>query len=304
MSAPSDPDDVLDLVRACASGDSGARRTFQDRYGEDIYNFPVKIYRVPPDLAADFYVYVFERDRIFTRLRTFEGRNRIQFRTFLAYYLLRSLFLEWQRGRRELETVPLGDGDSALPDDAPAHAAADGPAARVWTTLDPEDRLDLKLLSLLEHQLTADDLRLLARMSRRSLADTAAVVAEVEAGLRARDVALSRLREQLDSAWGWIVLRRRELQEIDAKLHLLRADHDDSAAGRQLRDRRRRLEETLARRIRQRDGLLDEVRSFKMTTPYKDIARLRNSTVGTVCSRVFRLRQRLERQWQSEEAVS
>jgi RNA polymerase sigma factor (sigma-70 family) len=302
MTAESDPDDVLDLVRACASGDSGARRAFQDRYGEDIYNFPLKIYRVSADLAADFYVYVFERDRIFTRLRTFEGRNQIQFRTFLAYYVLRSLFLEWQRGRRELETVPLGDGDSPVPDETPADALPDGPTARVWARLDPEDRLDLKLLSLLEHQLTPDDLRLLARTSRRSLADTVAVVAEVESGLRARDVALSKLREQLDSAWGWIVLRRRELQETDAKLRLLGADHDDSLPRRQLRDRRQHLEETLGRRLRQRDALLDEVRSFKMTTPYKDIARLRNSTVGTICSRVFRLRQRIERQWQ--EAAS
>jgi RNA polymerase sigma factor (sigma-70 family) len=303
MAERSDPDDVLDLVRACASGDAAARRAFQDRYAEDIYNFPVKIYRVPADLAADFYVYVFERDRIFIRLRSFEGRNRIQFRTFLAYYVLRSLFLEWQRGRRELETVPLGDTARPLFDEPPADLAADGPAARLWTALDPEDRLDLKLLSLLEHQLTPDDVRQLARASRRSLQETAAVVAEVEAGLRARDVALSRLRDQLDSAWGWIVLRRRELQETDAKIRLLGTDHD-SVAGRQLRERRQRLEEALAGRVRQRDRLLGEIRSFKMTTPYKDIARLRNSSVGTVCSRIFRLRQRLERRWQSAEAVS
>ncbi len=296
------PEDALELVRACAAGDAAARRAFQDRYAEDIYNFPVKIYRVPADLAADFYLYVFERDRLFNRLRTFEGRNRIQFRTFLAYYVLRSLFLEWQRGRRELETVPLGETDAPLPDEPPADAG-DGPTAGLWMALEPEDRLDLKLLSLLEHQLSPDDLRLLAGVSRRSLEEAAAVVAEVEAGLRARDVALSRLRDQLDSTWGWIVVRRRELQETDAKLHLLGTDHD-TPAGRQLHDRRQRLEQALAKRLRQRDGLLEEMRSCKMTTPYKDIARLRNSTVGTVCSRIFRLRQRLERQWPAEEAAS
>ncbi len=36
-----DPDDVVELVRACAAGDTAARRTFQDRHAEDIYNFPV-----------------------------------------------------------------------------------------------------------------------------------------------------------------------------------------------------------------------------------------------------------------------
>src|SRR5262245_47209375 len=109
MRRRTDPDDVRDLVRACADGDGAARRPFQDRYGDDIYNFPVKIYGVPAERAADFYVYVFERDRIFTRMRTFEGRNGIQLRTFLGYYVLRSLFLEWQRGSRELDTVSLSD---------------------------------------------------------------------------------------------------------------------------------------------------------------------------------------------------
>src|SRR5262245_36865806 len=300
MARRTDPDDVLDLVRGCASGDAAARHAFQERYAEDIYNFPVKIYRISAESAADFYCYVFERDRIFSRLRTFQGRNRIQFRTFLAYYVLKSLLLEWQRGNRELETVAASD---RLEDQA-SEDTQDGPeskgTAELWAALSPEERLDLKLLSLLEHELTPDDVRLLARVSRRTLRQTLDVVGEVEAGLRRKDVGLSKLRDELDAVWGWIVLRRRELQEIDEKLRLLGADHD-SQERRSLLERRQRLEESLARRGRQRERLLGEIRGFKMTTPYKDIARLLNSTVGTVCSRIFRLRQRLERRWQPEE---
>src|SRR5262249_11668135 len=196
----------------CAAADTAARRTFQERYGEDIYNFPVKIYGVPTERAVDFYVYVFERDRIFTRMRTFEGRNGILFRTFLAYYVLRSLFLEWQRGSRRLDTVPLTDQEPAGDAD---EAPAAGPLPEVWAGLAPEEQLDLKLLSLLEYQLTPEDVRLLARVSRRAVRDTVALLAEVETDLRQRDVKLARLRDELDSVWGWIVLRRRELQETD-----------------------------------------------------------------------------------------
>jgi DNA-directed RNA polymerase specialized sigma24 family protein len=258
---------------------------------------------------------VFERDRIFTRMRTFEGRNGIQFRTFLAYHVLRSLFLEWQRGNRELDTVSLSDhrvagGEGfadpvpapATTDEAPAGSAADELVAAVWATLGPEEQLDLKLLSLLEYQLTSEDVRLLARVSRRSLQDTTALLAEVEAGLRGRDVRLARLRDELDAVWGWIVLRRRELQETNEKLRLMGSNHD-SATARRLVERRHELEHALAKRLRQRAGLIEEIRTFKMTTPYKDIARLLNSTVGTVCSRIFRLRQRLERRVKSLEAV-
>jgi RNA polymerase sigma factor (sigma-70 family) len=308
-----DPDDVRDLVRACAAADAAARRTFQERYGEDIYNFPVKIYGVPTERAVDFYVYVFERDRVFTRMRTFEGRNGIQFRTFLAYYVLRSLFLEWQRGNRELDTVSLSDhhlgtegadsGPAYEPEASgePPATPATGGIASVWATLGPEEQLDLKLLSLLEYQLTSEDIRLLSRLSGRSLADTTALLAEVDAGLRGRDVKLTRLRDDLDSVWGWIVLRQRELQETNERLRLIGSNHN-SATARRLVERRGELEHALAKRMRQREGLLEEIREFKMTTPYKDIARLLNSPVGTVCSRIFRLRQRLEQRWKPGEA--
>ena len=306
MHRRTDPDHVRDLIRACAAADAGARHTFQEQYGQDIYNFPVKIYGVPADRAVDFYVYVFERDRIFIRMRTFEGRNGIQFRTFLAYYVLRSLFLEWQRGNRELDTVSLSDHQLAadepaedfvpepVAEEAPVALAPNETVATLWRTLGPEEQLDLKLLSLLEYQLTAEDVRLLSRVSRRPLRETMAILAEVEAGLRERDVKLAKLRDELDSVWGWIVLRQRELQETTEKLRLMGSDHH-SAAARRLAERREGLERTLAKRVRQRESLLQELGGFKMTTPYKDIARLLNSTVGTVCSRIFRLRQRLER---------
>jgi RNA polymerase sigma factor (sigma-70 family) len=316
MGRRTDTDDVHQLVRACASEDAGARRAFQERYGQDIYNFPVKIYGVPAERAVDFYVYVFERDRIFTRMRTFEGRNGIQFRTFLAYYVLRSLFLEWQRGNRELDTVSLTDhhfaggeaqaepsGGRPQADEDPADAPASDPVATVWGTLAPEEQLDLKLLSLLEYQLTPADVQLLARVSRRSLDDTITLLAEVEAGLRQRDVKMARLRDELDSVWGWIVLRRRELQETSERLRLM-GSNQSSATARRLVERRLELEHTLAKRVHQHECLLDEMRRFKMTTPYKDIARLLNSTVGTVCSRIFRLRDRLERRMNpGQEAV-
>jgi RNA polymerase sigma factor (sigma-70 family) len=295
------------LVRACAEGDAAARRTFQDRFAEDIYNFPVKIYRVPADRAADFYVYVFERDRIFQRVRTFEGRNGAQLRTFLAYHVLKSLFLEWQRTSRDLDTVSLDEtpnegaaGDVGA-DAASGEAEPVAPPPALWAALVPEERLDLKLLSLLECDLGPDDLRLLARLSRRSLRDTTALVAEVQEGLRRHDARLARLGAALDSAWGWIVLRRRELQETAEKMRLLETEHETQARSR-LEARRRQLDAAVAMRTRQRDRLLDEIRTFKVTTPYKDIARLLNAPVGTVCSRIFRLRQRLEQGRDPKEA--
>jgi RNA polymerase sigma factor (sigma-70 family) len=298
-------DEAIELVRACAEGDVKARRAFQDRFAEDIYNFPVKIYNVPQDKAADFYVYVFERDRIFTRLRTFEGRGGAQLRTFLAFQVLRALFLDWQRTYRELLTASLSEplgrqagGGGALEDVVAAPSADAGEASEaaveeLWSSLAPEERLDLKLLSLLEYDLTPADLRLLASLSGRDLAEAAALVAEVQAGLRQKDERLGRLSDDLDSVWGWIVLRQRELQENQEKIRRL-GPGDDSPERQKLVERGRELEAAIEKRQKQHQRLLEEIRTFKVTTSYKDIARLKGSTVGTVCSRIFRLRERLQ----------
>lgn len=306
-------EDVLALVRACGDGDPAARQRFQARFAEDIYNFPIKIYGLPAEKAADFYVYAFERDRIFTRLKTFEGRGGIQLRTFLAYHVLRALFLDWQRGDRELDTVslstPLGsEGGSTLEDvlGTPADEAEDeapepaGGYGALWESLAPEERLDLKLLSLLEHEPTAADVRLLAKVAKRSVEETLAVLAEVQGELRAKDARVAELTADLDSAWGWLVLRRRELQETSEKLRQMEPE-PDSPARQRLVERQRELQKAIEKRSQQHARTLEELRGYKVTTSYKDIARLKNSTVGTVCSRIFRIRQRLEARLEAGE---
>jgi hypothetical protein len=69
-----------------------ARRAFQDEYGALIYNFPIKIGGLPEEDAGDFYLFVFEHDRLFLHLRTFQGRNNIHFRTFLSFMSSRLCF--------------------------------------------------------------------------------------------------------------------------------------------------------------------------------------------------------------------
>jgi len=300
--------DLKEFFNACASGDSTARRQFQEEYGEDIYNFPVKIYGAALEAAGDFYVYAFERDRIFSRLKTFEGRNSIQFRTFLSYYVLKHLFLEWRRTQKEVETVSLqtplngsGEEDRTLEDVLPATVSfesfepdttASGAATQIWNSLTPEDRLDLKLLSLLECDLSPDEVRLLAKSSGRSMRDTLILVSEVLDSLKRKDEKVGRLRDELDSVWGWILLRQKELQEINKRIHLLSMRENDGTRD-QLMEEKQALEQTLAKRYRQRERITQEMQTYKLTTPYKDIARLLNLTVGTVCSRIFRLRERL-----------
>ena len=294
--------DIFALIRACVAGDASARCQCQDEYGKDIYYFPVKLHGLPVEKAGDFYVYVFDNDRIFTRLRTFAGLEKIQFRTFLSFFVLRSLFFDWLRTLKEVETVSFETYETGSTGE---QRVSEGPtlfetdqrtlpkdrlAPDLWNCLTPEEQLDLKLLCLIECDLSLDDMRLLTTISGRPLRETLLLLEEVQQGLRRKDEKLTQLHNALDSVWGWILLRQRELQEIDEKFRLLMADKE----GRNfLVDQKKMLEGALEKRYRQREKLVKEIRSYKLTTPYRDIARLLNTTVGTVCSRIFRLRKRL-----------
>jgi RNA polymerase sigma factor (sigma-70 family) len=297
--------DVIELIRACVAGEAAARRQFQDEYGKDIYYFPVKLYGQPVEKAGDFYVYAFDNDRIFKRLHTFAGRKHIQFRTFLSFFVLRSLFLDWLRTVREVETthtqlsVTEAIGQYHAEDSPPESAPDEIESATLqeeyltpslWNCLTPEEQLDLKLLCLIECDLGPDEIRRLADRSRRSLRDTVVLLEEVQQGLRQKDEKLTQLHDTLDSVWGWILLRQKDLQEIDEKFRPLMPDREKLTS---LHNQRNALEEALQKRYRQRERLVKEIRTYKMTTPYNDIARLLNTTVGTVCSRISRLRDRL-----------
>jgi len=302
--------DLREFLNACVAGDTIARQHFQAIYGENIYNFPVKICGTSIEEAGDYYLYVFERDRIFLRLKTFAGRNNIQFRTFLSYYVLKHLFVEWRRNRKEIDTISLqtpiddaDDGHKTLEDILPSVdvcdcTGSDQELTQVTTTilnsLTSEDRLYLKLLSLLEYHLSPEDVRLLACISRRTIDDTLMLLTEIHNSLKRKDEKVACLRNDLDSVWGWIVLRQKERQKLISKLSAL-STMENMRDTELLLAQKLTLENTLARRIRQRERLIEKLQTYKLTPPYKDIARLLNTTTASVYSRIFRLREQLIR---------
>ena len=314
-----DYSDLREFLSACAAGDPTARLQFQEKYGEDIYNFPVKIYGSPIEEAGDFYLYVFERDRIFSRLKTFEGRKGIQFRTFLSHYVLKHLFLEWRRTRKEVETISLqtpirntDDDTVTLEDILPGSVVLDPASSEPTCThampaplqfLVPEERLYLKLLFLLETPLSPEDVCLLTRLSGRTVEETRALLTDIHGQLRRKDEKVAQLCDELDSVWGWIVLRQNELHTMQKQIALL-STMETVVDSTSLLAQRDALENALAKRIRQRERLVEELRTYKLTTSYKDIARLLNTTAAKVYSRIFSLREQLAREMGGRRVVA
>jgi RNA polymerase sigma factor (sigma-70 family) len=294
-----------ELIRFALDGNREARIRFQDQFGEIIYNYPMRAFHLPKDRAADFYIYVFDDDKIFRRARGFEAQNNAQFTTYLQYYVLRDLFLEWQRGQKEPETISLttvvsdhSGGSSGTIEDFLADPGANveesldraGDARGLKNfieRLDAEKRLLLKLLHLAEFDLSPEEIRFLCKKSGRSYREVIFDLEQIRSSLRKKDEQFTAVQAQLESIHGWILLYQKELRTLSERLSSLAEGSPQFTESSRQKDE---LERKVEWRYRQRAQTLEKAGQFHITTPYKDIARLLNAPIGTVCSLVARTR--------------
>ena len=202
-----------ELIGRCLSGDAAADRQFQQEYGELIYGYPIRVYRLPAEEAGDFYVFAFDRGRIFRRLRTFEGRAPL--RAYLLGFVLDDLVLEWKRGGREIETVSI-ETLGELPDtqaaanlqmnDSTGGEEHHPNLSELLARVDPGKAVVMKLLYVEDYEFTPTELRHIARLSKRSVRDVVSAVDNLRATVREREAGLKRLegchrrRARLDPA--------------------------------------------------------------------------------------------------------
>jgi hypothetical protein len=289
----SEAGETLELIRQCLAGSPQAAARFQAVYGELIYGYPIHVFRIPPDEAGDFYVFAFDKGRIFRRLQTFEAR--VPLRAYLLGFVLNDLVLEWKRGQRELDTVPLDTVRDPVAVDAEANAAASGDGAgagagmaELLAGLDPSKTAVLKLLYIEDCDLSPAEMRFIAEASGRCIAEVLEGVDALRATVREREVALKQMEDTLDSVQSWIRLYERRLCDIDAELTAA-----GSASSERLQQERTELQAKLERRRRQRQKLSSSARRRKVTAPYKHIAALLNTTTGNIGSQLARVRREL-----------
>ncbi len=95
------------LVADCLVGDAAARARFQAEFAGLIYRFADCASGVGREEPGDFYLYLFDSDRLFRRLRSYEGRASLG--PFLRGFVLPYLFKQFQEmtKKRALDTVSL-----------------------------------------------------------------------------------------------------------------------------------------------------------------------------------------------------
>jgi RNA polymerase sigma factor (sigma-70 family) len=281
-----------ELIDRCLAGDEDAIRRFQERYGELIYAYPLRVYRTAAESAGDFYVFAFENGRIFRRVRTYAGRA--PFRTYLLAVVLDHLFIDWRRATHEIETVALEEADGVQEAETAASGDVDPQQGlpALLASLEPSKAVVMKLLYVEDCELDAADLRYITQASGQTVPEVIAAVERLRATIREREVELQRLADSLDTVQAWIELYQRRRQRLKEDLRGLPAG---SAAATRVWSACEQLDAQLRRREHQRAKLHAEQQRRKTTAPYKDIAAILNTSVGNVASQIARVRQELAR---------
>lgn len=314
-------DDLKSFIAACVQGDSQARRVFQEVYGPLIYHFPRKKFHLSEGDTGDFYLYVFEKDRIFKRIRAFEGRNAIQFTTYLSYYVLQNLCLEWLRLTAQLDTVPLSmpltdllhDADAAVtrqdilciddaaPDRFLTEVARQAEIMRALQQLPREKRLVLKLLALGTLDLDDDDVHLLAQHAARPLSETVAMIEEVISLVSLKTMKALVEQEKLWTIAYWIQHYQQQLTVLEERINALPRD-DCAATLYRLLCNKEALQRKLLWRYRQQDKLRKKLQQNDRRPPVQELARLLNVPVGTLGSKITRAREAFRQHLATEQA--
>jgi RNA polymerase sigma factor (sigma-70 family) len=286
-------DALKSLLSLCRKGDIQAIRTFQDVFGEDIYNFPMKVHKLDEQRASDFYCYCFEGDRIYKRFNTFRGECNIRSFQFL---ILESLFNEWIRrldveatiyplqGSEEWNELTVVEDIRQDPLPTPNEKIEENEELNgldaTMEKLVEVDRVYLKVLSFSEIDLEPKDIRAISRVSGNNLQKTLENITELEESLSKRYERYKKQREELDKINYWILTYEKRIKkQMDDKFtNIMEVENQDH--------NKNELERKLLWRKKQKKKLLMKYRESSPKVSYREIAKLLDVSVGTVSSRI------------------
>lgn len=289
--------EVLEMVRLCGEGDRQALNAFFERFSEDIYNFPLKVFHLDQDAASDYFLYAFERLKDGGRFRSFQGRST--FRTWF-YTVLRNLVIDWMRTIREVDTVNVTRIDAngnefRLIENTPDPRSLAGDDHNLiqnfknqLTDLPVDLRLIFKLSYIYYLDLSSDEMRYLAEKSGKTEPALLRLLANLKHKLSEKELKNLGSEDKITSLYLSILdlkVKREKLLSVAARPGGEPPDPADLA----------RIDKSIEKKYQQREKLLVKKSRghFIVRTPYKQIADLLQIPEGSVSVQMMRVLERI-----------
>ena len=291
--------EILELVQKCGKGDREALQAFFDRFSEDIYNFPIKVFHLDEDAASDFYLYAFERLKEGARFKSFQGRS--SFRTWF-YTVLRNLVIDWMRTIRELNTVPARRVDERGKEYATIENTPDPRLEReLQETGDLEDffkrlqelslelRTVFKLTYIYYLDLTPEEMEFLCEKAGKQPAELAQFLADLKHELAEKEIKNIGYEDKITSLYIAILDLKTKKDKI------LSALETPGSISPEEEFEIEKIDRNIDKKYQQREKLLEkkEKGHFVVRTPYRYITRLMDIPEGSVSVHMMRALEKL-----------
>lgn len=281
---------------------------FFEVFSDDIYNFPMRMFRFNEDEASEFYLYAFEHLRDGRKISSFQGKAKF---TTWFYAVLRNLtidFLRSQKDKLRFTTYLKADASGKMVD--AIESVSDTREQNLFeetlfnqfnaslTSLAMPQRVLFKLAYAWYFELDTAELDYLADLHKKSPAQILTRLQELKSVAHERSIEVRELEEKLTANFqGISVLETRietffrENPDIDKKRETWNEDFFSTTIPPQITDM---IQSLMKKKKKQQSLLLHQKKSLlSIRVPYKDLGELLNSTQGVLSVQLIRIVEKL-----------
>ncbi|MFO1470286.1 MAG: sigma-70 family RNA polymerase sigma factor [Turneriella sp.] len=281
---------------------------FFEVFSDDIYNFPIRMFRFNEDEASEFYLYAFEHLRDGRKISSFQGKAKF---TTWFYAVLRNLtidFLRSQKDKVRFTTYLKSDASGKMVD--AIESVSDTREQNLFeetlfeqfnaslVSLALPQRVLFKLAYAWYFELDSEELDYLCSIQKKNAADILSRLQELKKVAHERSVEVRDLEEKLTTNFqGISVLETkvdaffRENPDIEKKRENWTEDYFSTAIPPQVIDM---IQSLVKKKKKQQSLLLHQKKSLlSIRVPYKDLGELLNSTQGVLSVQLIRIVEKL-----------
>lgn len=281
---------------------------FFEILSDDIYNFPMRMFRFNEDEASEFYLYAFEHLRDGRKISSFQGKAKF---TTWFYAVLRNLtidFLRSQKDKVRFTTYLKADASGKMVD--AIESVSDSREQNLFeealfdqfkaslVSLSLQHRVLFKLAYAWYFELDAEELQYLCDLHKKPQSELLLQLTELKKVAHEKSVEVRELEEKLTANFqGISVLETkvetffRENPDIDRRRESWSEEFYSASIPPQVIDM---IQSLMKKKKKQQNLLLHQKKSLlSIRVPYKDLGDLLHSTQGVLSVQLIRIVERL-----------
>jgi RNA polymerase sigma factor (sigma-70 family) len=294
-----------------------ALAAFFEAFSDDIYNFPMRMFRFNEDEASEFYLYAFEHLRDGRKIASFQGKAKF---TTWFYAVLRNLtidFLRSQKDKLRFTTYLKADASGKMVD--AIESVSDPREQNMFeealfeqfnaslVSLGLPQRVLFKLAYAWYFELDSSEMDYLCELHKSSAAEILPRLQELKKVAHEKSVEVRELEEKLTANFqGISVLETRienffrENPDIEKRREAWSESFFSTALPPQVIDM---IQSLMKKKKKQQSLLLHQKKSLlSIRVPYKDLGELLKSTQGVLSVQLIRIVEKLSQSLTNQQS--